>query len=116
MPSPMMRDVAEFIDGVTTELTSLSGKPASAHHADAVIEASNLVAAVIAADGRLTDMELDAYLDSIGPLLDPPLLTSASHIRDTDLFHGRQEWLAGPSVLFDLLVQADRRYGTRRSN
>jgi Holliday junction resolvasome RuvABC ATP-dependent DNA helicase subunit len=116
MPSPMMRDVAEFIDGITAELSSLSGKPASAHHADAVIEASNLVAAVIAADGRLTDMELDAYLDSIGPLLEPPLLTSSSHIRDTDLFHGRQEWLAGPSVLFDLLVQADRRYGTRRSS
>ena len=29
-----------------------------------MIEASNLVAAIIAADGRLTDSELDAYLDS----------------------------------------------------
>ncbi|HZX55958.1 MAG TPA: AAA family ATPase [Ilumatobacteraceae bacterium] len=116
MSSPMSRDVADFIEGVATELSALSGKPASAHTADAVIEASNLVAAVIAADGRLTDMELDAYLDSIGPLLDPPLLTSAAHVRDTDLFHNRQQWLTGPSVLFDLLVQADRRYGTRRSN
>jgi AAA+ superfamily predicted ATPase len=116
MSSPMVRDVADFIEGVTTELSSLSGKPRSAHTADAVIEASNLIAAVIAADGRLTDMELDAYLDSVGPLLDPPLLTSASHVRGTDLFHNREQWLAGPSVLFDLLVQADRRYGTRRSN
>src|SRR6185295_7767734 len=87
MPSPMMRDVTDFVEGVAGELSALSGKPASAHTEDAVIEASNLVAAVIAADGRLTDMELDAYLDSIGPLLDPPLLTSAAHIRDTDLFH-----------------------------
>src|SRR3954464_6755740 len=116
MSSPMFRDVADFIEGVATELSALSGKPASAHTADAVIEASNLVAAVIAADGRLTDMELDAYLDSIGPLLDPPLLTTAAHVRDTELFHNRQQWLTGPSVLFDLLVQADRRYGTRRSN
>ena len=37
-----------------------------AHLADAAIEASNLVAAVIAADGRLTDSELDAYLDPSG--------------------------------------------------
>src|SRR3954470_7335216 len=116
MSSPMFRDVADFIEGVATELSALSGKPASAHTADAVIEASNLVAAGIPADGRLTDTELHAYLDSIGPVPDPPLLTSAAHLRDTDLFLNRQQWLTGPSVLFDLLVQADRRYGTRRSN
>ena len=64
----------------------------------------------------MTDSELDAYLDSIGPLLDPPLLTSASHVRETDLFKRRDEWLQGPSMLFDLLVKADRKNGTRRSN
>jgi Cdc6-like AAA superfamily ATPase len=116
MPSPMERDVAEFIEGITHELGALSGKPPVAHDADAVIEASNLVAAIIAADGRLTDSELDAYLDSIGPLLDPPLITSAFHVRETDLFRNRQEWLAEPSVLFDLLVKADRKRGTRSSN
>src|SRR3954451_14049564 len=102
MSSPMFRDVADFIEGVATELSALSGKPTSAHTADAVIEASNLVAAVIAADGRLTDSELDAYLDSTGPLLDPPLLTSTTHIRETDLFDKREQRLAWPSVLFVL--------------
>ena len=116
MPSPMQRDVAEFIDGIAAELASLSGRPTADHAADAVIEASNLVAAIIAADGRLTDSELDAYLDTIGPLLDPPLITSAAHVRETDLFSRRDEWLAEPSVLFDLLVKADHRDGTRRSN
>jgi AAA lid domain/ATPase family associated with various cellular activities (AAA) len=116
MSSPMERDVAEFIDGITDELAALSGRVPAAHVADAVIEASNLVAALIAADGRLTDSELDGYLDSIGPLLDPPLITSALHVRETDLFKNRQEWLDQPSVLFDLLVQADRKRGTRRSN
>ncbi|HEX3087855.1 MAG TPA: hypothetical protein VHQ23_04320, partial [Ilumatobacteraceae bacterium] len=77
MPSPMQRDVAEFIDGITHELGALSGKDPSSHEPDAVIEASNLIAAIIATDGRLTDSELDAYLDSIGPLLNPPLITSA---------------------------------------
>ncbi len=116
MPSPMQRDVAEFIDGIAAELGSLSGRPTAHHAADAVIEASNLVAAIIAADGRLTDSELDAYLDTIGPLLDPPLITSSAHVRETDLFSRRDEWLAEPSVLFDLLVKADHRDGTRRSN
>jgi hypothetical protein len=116
MSSAMERDVAEFIGGIVDELASLSGRPASEHAADAAIEASNLVAAIIAADGRLTDSELNAYLDAIGPLLDPPLITTAAHIRETDLFTHRDDWLAGPSVLFDLLVKADGRYGTRRSN
>jgi Cdc6-like AAA superfamily ATPase len=49
-------------------------------------------------------------------LLDPPLLTSSTHLRETDLFDNREEWLAAPSVLFDLLVQADRKHNTRRSN
>jgi Cdc6-like AAA superfamily ATPase len=112
----MERDVAEFIDGITRELGALSGRDAEHHVSDAVIEAGNLVAAIIASDGRLTDSELDAYLDSIGPLLDPPLITSASHVRETDLFRNRQEWLSEPSVLFDLLVRADRKNNTRRSN
>jgi Holliday junction resolvasome RuvABC ATP-dependent DNA helicase subunit len=112
----MERDVAEFISGIATELAALSGRNPATHTADAAVEASNLVAAIIAADGRLTGTELDAYLDSIGPLLDPPLITSAAHIRETDLFSHRVEWLAEPSVLFDLLVKADGRRGTRRSN
>ncbi len=112
----MERDVAEFVSGIAGELAALSGKSESQFAADCAIEASNLVAAIIAADSRLTDSELDAYLDSIGPLLDPPLLTSSTHIRDTDLFDDRDQWLAGPSVLFDLLVQADRKHNTRRSN
>ena len=112
----MERDVAEFIMGIAAELAELSGRDASEHAADAVIEASNLIAGIIAADGRLTDSELDAYLDSVGHLLDPPLVTTAAHVRETDLFTHRDDWLAAPSVLFDLLVKADGRYGTRRSN
>jgi hypothetical protein len=112
----MERDVAEFVSGVANELAALSGKTAEHHAPDVVIEASNLVAAIIAADGRLTDSELDAYLDSIGPFLEPPLVTSTAHVRETDLFSHREQWLDEPSVLFDLLVKADHRDGTRRSN
>jgi Holliday junction resolvasome RuvABC ATP-dependent DNA helicase subunit len=116
MTAPFDRDVAVFVNGIAHELGALSGRPDAQHVADAVIEASNLVAAIIAADGRLTDSELDAYIDSIGPLLTPPLITTAAEARQTDLFANRQEWLTEPGVLFDLLVRADRRDGTRRSN
>lgn len=116
MAAPIDGDVAGFVNGIAHELGALSGRPDSEHRADAVIEASNLVAAIIAADGRLTDSELDAYIDSIGPLLTPPLITTAAQVRHSDLFTNRQEWLAEPGVLFDLLVKADRRDGTRRSN
>ena len=116
MSASLHHDVTEFVEGVAHELGELSGRAIEAHMPDAVIEASNLVAAIIAADGRLTDSELDAYLDALGALLDPPLLTSAAHVRETDLFRHRDEWLAEPSVLFDLFVKADRKNGTRRSN
>ena len=116
MTGPIDEDVAGFVNGIARELAELSGRPDAEHIADAVIEASNLVAAVIAADGRLTDSELDAYLDSIGPLLTPPLITTAAQLREGDLFTNRQQWLVEPGVLFDLLVKADRRDGTRRSN
>ncbi len=116
MPGPFERDIAQFVGGVSAELSALSGKNAATHRADATIEASNLVAAIIAADGRLSDSELDGYLDAIGPLLEPPLLTTAAHVRETDLFNHREQWLAEPSVLFDLFVKADGKHGTRRSH
>jgi Holliday junction resolvasome RuvABC ATP-dependent DNA helicase subunit len=116
MSQSMERDVTEFVGGIAHELGALSGKPDTEHTGDAVIEASNLVAAIIAADGRLTDSELDAYLDSIGPLLDPPLFVTAARVRDSDLFSHRDDWLAGPSVLFDLLVRSDAKLHTRRSH
>jgi Cdc6-like AAA superfamily ATPase len=116
MPGAFDRDIAQFVAGVSAELSALSGRDSTTHRADATIEASNLVAAIIAADGRFSDSELDGYLDAIGPLLEPPLLTTAAHVRETDLFSHRDEWLASPSVLFDLLVKADGKHRTRRSH
>ena len=112
----MAGDVALFVGAIAHELGALSGRADAEHTADATNEAGNLVTAIIAADGRLTDSELDAYLDCIGPILDPPLITTAAHVRETDLFSNRDEWLAEPSELFDLLVRADAKQGTRRSH
>jgi hypothetical protein len=113
---PLAPEVRGFVDDVAAELSALSGKPAADHVADVVVEVSNLVAAFIDADGRLDDAELRAYLDSVGPLLDPPLFVTPSRLREGGLLRGRSSWLARPSVLAELLVRADGRDLTRRSH
>ncbi|HQV58888.1 MAG TPA: AAA family ATPase, partial [Ilumatobacteraceae bacterium] len=58
----------------------------------------------------------DAYLDSVGPLLEPPLITTAAKLREMGILRGRQAVLDQPSALFDLLVKADQRAGTSRAH
>ncbi|TPW09367.1 MAG: hypothetical protein FD127_4161, partial [Acidimicrobiaceae bacterium] len=55
-------DVLAFIDELQAALTSLSSD-ASGHRSDLLIEASNIIAAVIDADGRQAAAELDGFLD-----------------------------------------------------
>ncbi len=105
-----------FLGAVSEQLAALSGKPASTYLADVANEAANIVGGVLAADGRTTDGELDAYLDVVGPLLDPPLVVSTLVARDMRLFDGKTAALATPSVLFDLLCRADAQHGTQRSH
>ena len=44
---PLSPEVRAFVDAVAAELAALLGKPAADHVADVVVEASNLVAAII---------------------------------------------------------------------
>jgi len=112
----VLRDaVSSFVHTVGGELAALSRQADGAHHAEAIREAANIAGGVLAADGRLTDGELDAYLDVLGPQLDPPLVVSTAAARAMNLFAGATDRLRQPSVLFDLLVRADARHGTRRS-
>jgi hypothetical protein len=57
---------------VSSALASLSGKPASTHTREALIEASNIIAGVIDADGRQADAELTRTRRD-RPKLDPPV-------------------------------------------
>lgn len=116
MSSALADAVGLFTQSVSEELGALSAKPADNFAAEAMIEASNIVGGVISADKRFTDGELDAYLTSIGALLDPPLAVSTLAAREMNLFRGKTEALATPSVLFDLLCRADARSGTLRSH
>ncbi|MGB8859860.1 MAG: AAA family ATPase [Ilumatobacteraceae bacterium] len=117
MSSSLLRDATgSFLSAVSEQLAALSGKSADGFLTDAAVEASNIVGGVLAADGRSTDGELDAYLDVIGPLLDPPLAISTRAARDLRLFDDKTAALAQPSVLFDLLCRADAQHGTQRSH
>ncbi len=112
MSGPIDPQVGSFVDGVSGALGELSGRAPGAHRGEVVIEASNLVVAVFAADGRTTDDELWAYLDGIGRLLEPPLIATPAALREARLFDGKEVWLQRPSTLVDLLLRADQRNGT----
>jgi len=109
-------EVQAFIDAVANELAALTGEAPARRRREAVADAAALVAAVVAADGRCTDDELWAYLECVGPELDPPLTVTPAQLRETRLFTGKEAWLERPSTLFDLLVRADARDGSVRSH
>ena len=113
MPGALATYVDAFVDGVDGALAELSGRK---HRRECVIEARELVGAVLASDGRLTDTELEAWLDDIGARLDPPVNITPRQLRESDLIGRSGAWLAAPSTLFDLLLRADARDGGRRAN
>ncbi len=113
MAGALAKYVTAFVDGVDGLLDALSGKQ---HRAECIVEANDLVSAVLDSDGRLTTSELEAWLDDVGPLLTPPVLITPQQLRSSDLIAGRRTWLDRPSTLFDLLVKADARDAQRRAN
>lgn len=105
---------SDFIGAITEILDELSG--GADHRAECIIEASNLVAAFIDADGRHTSDELATWVSSIGTRLTPPMIVTPDTLRSDDTFGGRKEWLDQPSTMFDLLVKADGNDTSRRAN
>jgi Cdc6-like AAA superfamily ATPase len=113
---PLGPAVDAFIVVTSDELGALSARPPESFALDAAVEAANLVAAIIDADGRFTESELEGYLDALGHRLDPPLRVSSTELRASHMLEGRAASLTQPSVMFDLLVRADASTGTLRSH
>jgi len=118
--SPLSRPVETFVREFAPVLVDLvAGLPlakADKLPDDVALEAFNLAAAFIDADGRHTDEELSAFIsvfaarfDTVARAGSPPALRAAG------LLAGKRTFLDTPSPLFDLLVQADRRSGTAQS-
>ncbi len=115
MPTgPLVDDVRTFVATIAAELSALSGRPVTDHVPDAALEASNVIAAVIDADGRHTDDELWAYVESVGPMLRPTLVAPPGAIRDARLVDGRAAWFTALSPLAELLIAADVQRGSAR--
>ena len=83
---------------------------------DVALEALNLAAAFIDADGRHTDDELRAFADVFAPRSETVArAASPKALRAAGLLTGKRTFVDAPSPLFDLLVQADARAGTADS-
>ena len=109
MPQPFVNAADDFIAAMAAALAELAS--GDDHRDDCVIEASNLVAALIDSDGRHTEAELDGWISTLGTRLTPPMIVTPRTLRDDDTFGGRSAWLERPSTMFDLLVRADARSG-----
>jgi hypothetical protein len=116
MPARLRDEVSQFVTAVSDNLDALSSTAPGTYLAETTREAANLVAAIVDADTRHTDSELEGYLSAVGALLNPPLLISAAKLRETQLIDGASAWLKGTSPLFTLLVEADAARGTERSH
>ena len=113
----LSRVTNEFIDTVTVAVGALSGKTAGDHQRDVAVDAAAIAAAVIDSDGRQTDDELWAYAGTFGPLLDTGIAGyTPGQIRESRLLTGKRAWVSTPSVLYELLVEADQRDRGRRSH
>jgi hypothetical protein len=113
--------VRRFIDELTPVLAGIAhdivpGVPAAKPNTDIVNEAYNLVAAFIDVDGRQTDDELWAFIGAFAPRVDTMLgRATPQDVREAQLVVGKRAWLAAPSLLFDILVETDRRQGSRNA-
>ncbi len=117
MPSEALAAaVGRFADEVSATLGELAGKPADDLRHEVVVEAAAIAAALIDADGRISDDECWGYLGAFGPHLDGLAGATPSQVRSSSLFTGKRAWVGRPSTLFDLLLEADRRDGTRRTH
>ena len=117
---PLRRVVDGFVVAVAPALTRLAGDSRIGDtdklSGDVELEAFNLTAAFVDADGRHTDDELDAFIDVFGPRFDTVArAASPPAMRAAGLLTGARTFLDSPSPLFDLLVRADGRDGGDRA-
>ncbi|MEI2640067.1 MAG: hypothetical protein V9F03_13885 [Microthrixaceae bacterium] len=107
--------VDSFITDVTAALADatrgLQDVDTTRFQADVTSEALMLAIAVIDADERHTDDELNALTATFGPLVEDPQLALLSNdaLRDGPILSGGRKWIEADSELFGLLLDADVR-------
>ena len=117
MSGPLTIAARNFIDAVTELLAEWSGRPGDTLRSDVAMEASNMVAAVIDADGNHTDDEIWAYIEAFGHEIPVPIAgQTPKQLRVAKIFAARRRWADKPSVLFETLTEADSRDRGERSH
>lgn len=106
-------EIAPALRDVVTRLPQLDGQGLDR---DVATEAFNLTTALIDVDRSHTDDELWGLIFAFGRWL-PDQLARAKpdDLRRSELLAGRAAWLDQVSPLFEILVTADRRFGTDHS-
>jgi len=109
-----------FVDDVSAALHELAHTTAEDDEGpghDAATEAFNLTCGFIDADGLHTDDELWALITAFGPML-PTQLGQATpqDVRKAGLVTDARTKLTNVTSMFELLVQADSKNGTRHSH
>src|SRR5215218_7752340 len=118
MSDALQQEVQRFVDDLTPAVQALGSRVpalrADKLEGDVALEAFDVVAAFIDADGLHTDNELFALLGAFGPLLDSRLgRATPADVRRAGLVAGRRTWVEQPSAFFEVLLAGDRRNGTR---
>jgi Cdc6-like AAA superfamily ATPase len=103
--------VDEFVADLTAAGQSVSDK---VREQDVAVEAYNLVAAFIDADGRHTDDELWAFIAAFAPRFDTTLQhAKPADVRSAHLVDGKAAWLDTPTTLFQILAAHDATSGSQ---
>jgi Cdc6-like AAA superfamily ATPase len=107
------RDLAPVLDALARQ----AGMDASRAASDVALDAYHLAAALVAADGRITDNEILALVAVFGGRTDTRLgYATPEDVRRQRLLDDAEGWLGAPSPLFSLLCDADRRDGTAHAS
>jgi len=114
--SPLARPVDAFVAGLAPVLAQLMadlGLPQTDKASgDTTLEAFNLVAAFVDADGRHTDDELWAVIGAFaGHFETVARAATPDALRAAGLLSGRRSYLDATSPLFDVLLRSDARHG-----
>lgn len=113
----LARPVDEFIAALGPELVRIGRSVGQADEQklarDVELEAFNLAAAFIDADGLHTDEELVAFRAVFAPRFDSLLAVgSPGDMRRQAVVEGKRDWLRAPSELFGVLTADDKRGGS----
>ena len=108
MAEALQREVQRFVDELTPAVQALGSRVPSLRadqlEGDVSLEAFDVVASFIDADGLHTDNELFALLGAFGPLLDSSLgRATPADVRRNGLVAGRRTWVDKPSAFFEVL-------------